>query len=79
MDSDKSGELASRIARKEDPPPQLRILRWISCVMLGTSMFFYVIGSDALRGKAVIGFIAALMGIGASYLLDLGRGGPNGR
>ena len=70
MHDDSAGEIASRIARRKDPPVQIRVLRRVAKIMLGGCVLLYLIGTDTLRERAVMGCLATIMLLGVSYLIS---------
>jgi hypothetical protein len=44
-------------------------LRWVAGAMLAASTFFYIIGTETMKGQAVLGAIGALIAFGVSFLL----------
>ncbi len=70
---DNTGKIASRIARRKMPSRQIQILRLLAKVMLGVCAFFYIIGTDSMKGKAILGFFSILMVFGISYLIPYDR------
>ncbi len=57
--------------RRPIPPPRsIRVMRRFLWGLLLICVFFYVIGTEALKGKAVLGLLAAVLGLGLSYLVE---------
>lgn len=87
MRSDKDLQHVKRLLRATTAPPDsdssarsslhgtIRSLRWVMYGFLTLSVALYAVGTDAVRGIAIVGATVALMGVGVSFLL--GRDGEN--
>lgn len=72
---DPSADVATQMARKHkypkgETPVPLRYFRRTVYCSLAVSFLLYVIGSDDIKGQAVVLFVGSIIGIGVSYLLD---------
>jgi hypothetical protein len=74
MEDNKVGDVEPLSDEKKEPS-QLRIrkLRWLACVMLALSIFFYTRGTETMKWQAILGAIGAIIVFVFSFLVDLKR------